>query len=431
MKKSLPYSEKHEQSLISCMMLEPMVEGKAVVEEFGDRNPFFMPTCARIYDAFHRINIENISVITIADYMSNTGISISTSDLREACNYAPSVAHFQLHLSWVKKLDAQREMLKGMSDIVHKLHDPKVNIESVAEDANVVIASSASTNDGGMVSAGHAADSLYENIESGEDGYPTGFIKLDTYLAPIPPGSMVIIAARPKIGKTALAVNMAVNLARAGYPIGINSMEMPAEQLSNRMIAIMAGVDSSRKGFKTVMNTPEVLKAKAELATLPIFISCEKDWSKQKRIIRSWTAQKQIKYWFIDHIGLVETRSNSNRSRENEVSEISKGVKGLAMELNNVMVPLCQLNRECEGFRPKLNNLRESGSLEQDADAVIFLHNARASDSDILAIREGKSVDTIIDVAAHRHGDSGYYTAQFYKRSGLFRDGVNDEDVPR
>jgi len=429
--KVLPHSKQHEMSLLSCMLQQPTVEGRIVVDEFGSSNPFYIPDNAAIYDIFLAINLDRISLVTIMDYVENNKLSLSVGHARDVMNYVPSVVHFDLNLSWVKKLHAQRAVICNMQRCIEAMHSKTVDVEQVVEEAKMTLSVSLSSSDGDMVSVADAANSLYSQYESGVAGYPSGMPRLNEYIQPIPPGSVVVIAARPKIGKTAFAINLAVNLAKMGYPVGFISMEMQAEQITNRMIAIEAGVDSSRKGFQEVYNTEKVIAAKDRIASLPISITCEKVFSKQQRIIRSWTEKKKIKYWFIDHIGLTATTGNKNKNRENEVSEISKGYKDVMMQNGGVMFELCQLNRSAEGVRPKLNHLRESGSIEQDADAIVFLHSERGGDNEILATRDGKSTDIIIDVAAHRHGDTGYYTAQFYKKSGLVVDGYEDIYVPQ
>ena len=214
-------------------------------------------------------------------------------------------------------------------------------------------------------------------------GVPSGFTDLDNRTAGLQPGDLIIIAARPSMGKTAFAINIAQNAAlRSGVPVGIFSMEMPDIQLGMRMISSIGRVDSHliRTGNLREKDLNNISKAYAILKEAPIFIDDTSGLS--IRALRAKARRMKMSHGIgllvVDYIQLMQGSSRGReKSREQEISEISRGLKATAKELDIPVIALSQLNREVDkrpDKRPRMTDLRESGALEQDADVILFIH---------------------------------------------------------
>lgn len=413
----LPHSELHERALISCILWEPLTCGRDALDAFGDEQPFFCPECALIWSAIQRIDLEKIDVVTVGDYL---GARMDYTAILDISREVQHTAQFDQHLRFVRKHHAQRKIIAELTHALGCLYDPKAPVDDVVSAIRNGV-SMAITEGHQMPHISDAAKELLDMCSQGKMGSPTGFHQLDRVLAPMPPGSMSVIAARPKMGKTALAMGMAINLAALGYPVGVISMEMPKSQLFARMLASAACISSRPQDIKHQIGTEQCTKAIDALNRLPIYIEDTlHDWSKIKRVIRSLNTQHGIKHWFIDHIGLVRVNGNG-MSREREVATISNDCKQMALQMRGWVFPLSQLNRSAEGVMPQLHHLRESGSIEQDADAVIFLHYQRTDTrEEFNHIQSGGKIDVTAKIAANRHGPTGPVSIPFYPKYSLF-----------
>jgi replicative DNA helicase len=213
-------------------------------------------------------------------------------------------------------------------------------------------------------------------------GVPTGFYDLDRMTSGLQAGDLVVLAARPSMGKTALAVNIAEHVAlNEGLPVAVFSMEMAATELVRRMMCARAGVDS-QKLKQNRLNAEEcgkVISALVGLQKAPIFIDDTPGLTvgKLRALARRHVQRNHAKLIVVDYLQLMTAPESARENRQQEVSAISRGIKALARELNVPILCLSQLNRAAEareGHRPRMSDLRESGSLEQDADAVWLLH---------------------------------------------------------
>lgn len=262
--------------------------------------------------------------------------------------------------------------------------------------------------------------------ESGQlRGVPTGFTKLDSMLGGLQKSDLVILAARPSIGKTSLALDIARNVAvKTKQPVGIFSLEMSKEQLVDRLLVAQADVDlwKMRTGrLKDDDDFQRIGHAMGMLAEAPIFI----DDSASANIMeirtkarRLQSEHKALGLIVIDYLQLMESRSGENRTQE--ISEITRGLKSIARELNVPVLALSQLSRAVELERPpvpKLAHLRESGSIEQDADVVMFIYRPVVYNQDI---EEDKRNLAEIIVAKHRNGPTGRVNLSFVERRASF-----------
>lgn len=262
--------------------------------------------------------------------------------------------------------------------------------------------------------------------ESGQlRGVPTGFTALDNMLGGLQKSDLVIIAARPSVGKTSLALDIARNVAlKAKLPVGIFSLEMSKEQLVDRLLVAQADIDlwKMRTGrLKDDEDFQRIGHAMGVLSEAPIYI----DDSATANIMeirtkarRLMAEHKQLGLIVIDYLQLMESRTNENRTQE--VAEITRGLKAIARELNVPVLALSQLSRAVEMERPpipKLAHLRESGSIEQDADVVLFIYRAAVYDRDLPPDKQNLAE---IIIAKHRNGPTGRVRLSFVERRASF-----------
>ena len=255
----------------------------------------------------------------------------------------------------------------------------------------------------------------YERIETLDknrgkiQGVPTGFADLDRMLTGMHPGEFILIAARPSMGKTSIGLNIVDNAAiRHGAKVAVFSLEMPAEQLAMRMLCCEACVDmqSVRRGMLTAEDWEKLTDAMVPIARSQIYIDATSGISVPE--VRSKARRLQMEHGLdlvlIDYLSLM-TATGRNNSRQEEVSSISRALKGLAQELKIPIIVLQQLSRANAGrsdHRPILSDIRDSGAIEQDADVVMFLHREAYYDPET----EKKNIAEVI-IAKQRNGPLG------------------------
>jgi len=244
-------------------------------------------------------------------------------------------------------------------------------------------------------------------------GHKTGYLDLDNLLGGLQRSDLIILAARPSVGKTAFAINLAYNVAKQGVPVGLFSMEMSIDQVVDRFIALASGVSlwDMRTGKFSGVNDEllRITMACDELKQVPIYIddSPSPNILQMRAMARRLQAEHGLGLIVVDYLQLMTSRKNYE-SMVQQVTEISRGLKGLAKELNVPIIALSQLSRNIEqrGGKPKLSDLRDSGSIEQDADLVMFIHREDKSKTrDQLDPATENMAELII--AKHRNGPTG------------------------
>jgi replicative DNA helicase len=256
-------------------------------------------------------------------------------------------------------------------------------------------------------------------------GIPTGFESLDQYTSGFQPSEFIVIGARPSIGKTALALNMVSSMSIGkNIPSAFFTLEMSDLALTQRIISSEAMVESNalRSGFMTPGDYTRILHACEKMYEAPLYIVDMPnmkllDLRAQARKLRS---QQKVEIVFVDYLGLIGSE-NYNLPRYEQISEISRSLKSLARELKVPIVVLCQLTREAERERPNLSNLRDSGSIEQDADVVMFLHRDRVSDKKTNEpVPQGEGLPTDLIIAKQRNGPVGTVKLALMSRFAKF-----------
>jgi replicative DNA helicase len=272
-------------------------------------------------------------------------------------------------------------------------------------------------------------------------GVGTGFTDLDKMTSGFHAGEMIVIAARPSMGKTSLAMNIAEHVALdLRLPVGVFSLEMTSESLVLRMLCSRSRVNlrNVRDGFLAERDFPKLTGAAGKLANAPLFIDDTSGLSilQLRAKARRMHQQYDIKLFVIDYLQLLHSTARRAENRQQEIADISNGIKSLAKELDVPVIVLSQLNRELErekNRKPRLSDLRESGAIEQDADVVGLLYKPSSDEDESgVAPPEEDAVPVNLLIAKQRNGPTGDVSLTFLKSYTRFESAakVSDEDVP-
>ncbi len=326
-------------------------------------------------------------------------------------------ANVEQYIKIVEEKSALRALIKTANDLINLGYDQTQEVEDILDTAEKRIFDVIQNrNQKGysaikdiLVDSFTELEQLY-NQKQHITGIPTGFADLDYITAGLHPSDLVIVAARPAMGKSAFALNIATNAAvRANKGVAIFSLEMSKEQMTNRILCSEAMVDSNkvRTGKIEDDDWTKLAEASGALSTSQIFIDDTPGISVMeiRAKCRKLKLEKNIGLVVIDYIQLVQGSSKKNSSREQEISEISRSLKILAKEIGVPVIALSQLSRSVEqrpDHRPMLSDLRESGAIEQDADIVMFLYRDDYYNED----SEKKNIAEVI-LAKHRAGSTG------------------------
>lgn len=399
-----PHSLEAEQGVLGCTLLEPAdAIGQCIERLKGGGEAFYDLRHRTIYDVLVSMydRKEPIDLITLgqklrdAGQLDGVGGLAYLSDLMDA---VPSAANLAYYLDIVREKHVLRRVLATCSEAVSKVHEYEGAVDSLLDEVERDILKisqdrSENTNRTMRELVRSAVDMIqdFHQRKGGLTGLPTGFPDLDKMTSGLQPADMVVIAARPSMGKTSLAMNIAEHVSvEANLPVGVFSLEMTSESLVMRMLCSLARVNGRliRDGFLSEGDFRRLTAAAGKLSRAPIHIDDTPGLSilqLRARARRMWQ-QHGVKLFIIDYLQLMHSTSKKAAdSRQQEVAELSNGVKALAKELKVPVIVLCQLNRELEkdkDRKPKLSDLRESGAIEQDADLVGLLYKPAAEDDD-------------------------------------------------
>ena len=396
---------------------------------------------AAMVDLFERS--EPTDLITLTNVLKEQGQLESiggASYLAELVDTVPMATNASHYAKIIREKATLRALIERAASITSRCFEDRGDVEELLDFAERSIFD---ISENKIRPAFHAlADILTDTYKAVEDAYenkvlvtgvPTGFSSLDQKTSGLQPGDLVIIAGRPSMGKTALALNIAQNASiQTGMPIGIFSLEMSKEQLSLRMLSSEARIDSSRMrgGYLSESDLARINRAAGALYDLPLYIDDSPAISalEIRAKARRMMMEKGLGLIIIDYLQLMRGRASAER-RDLEISEISRSLKALAKEINVPVVALSQLNRKVEdrsNKRPVLSDLRESGAIEQDADVIMFIYR-----DEVYNKKEGEPDRTAeINVAKQRNGPTGTVKLAFLEYCTRFEDLAMEAEPP-
>jgi replicative DNA helicase len=455
-----PHSIEAEQGVLGCVLLSPneclgelIQTFKGGPEAFYDlRHRSVLELLIEMYDAKEAIDLITFQQ-RLKDRNQLEGIGGLTY-LSALLDSVPSAANLSYYLDIVREKYLLRRMIQTCTEVIARVYEQQGEVDALLDEVerDVLHISEEREQDAPRT----IKDLVHKAINTIEDfhqrqgmltGISSGFPDLDKLTSGLHGGEMIVIAARPSMGKTSLAMNIAESVAiDQRLPVGVFSLEMTAESLVLRMLCSRARVNlrDIREGFLAERDFPKLTGAAGKLANAPLFIDDAPGLSilQLRARARRMTQHHGIKLFVIDYLQLLHSTSARRvENRQQEIADISNGIKALAKELNVPVIVLSQLNRELEkdkSRKPRLSDLRESGAIEQDADLVGLLYKAdpanpnRPFNGEEEEEQEQDALPVNLLIAKQRNGPTGDVRLTFLKGYTRFESAakVSPDDVP-
>ena len=431
-----PQNIEAEQAVLGAMLIKK--EAIAEVSQILRPADFYREAHRIVYETMLELFNKNeaVDLITVTEQLRKSdqlekagGIAFVTS----LANAVPTAANVEYHARIVEEKAQLRNLINSATEIAGMAYEANDDIADVMDKSEKMILEVAARQNGGafvpikeiLMDTFSKIEKLYET-KGGITGLPSGFKDLDKLTSGLQPSDLILVAARPSMGKTAFTLNIAQYVAvHENKSVAFFSLEMSKEQLVQRMLCSEGGIDSQRLrvGELEENDWEKLINAADRLSRAPIYIddtagiTVMELRSKARRL----KAEHDLQLIVIDYLQLMQGRSSKNSdNRQQEISEISRSLKALARELNVPVIALSQLSRSVESRqvkKPMLSDLRESGSLEQDADIVMFLYREDYYDPET----EHKNITDVI-IAKHRNGPVDTVQLFFHKQFTKFAD---------
>lgn len=441
-----PRDKDLEEAVLGALMLEK--DAYTIVCDLLKPESFYEPTHQRIYEAIQGLGAAQrpIDMLTVTEQLRQNGVLEEVGGplyISQLTSRVASAAHIEYHARIVAQKYLARELISFASQIEAKAFDESNDVDDLLQEAEGRLFEISQRNVkkdvtqiDPVISQAIEQIQAAANRTSGLSGLESGYHDLDKLTSGWQPSDLIIIAARPAMGKTAFVLSMAKNMAiNYNIPVAIFSLEMSNLQLVNRLISSTCEIEGEKikSGRLTSSEWEQLLSRIKNLYSAPLYIDDTPSLSifelrtKARRLVR----EHNVKFLIIDYLQLMNASGMRFGSREQEVSMISRSLKQLAKELNIPIVALSQLNRSVEsrtdGKRPQLSDLRESGAIEQDADIVCFIHRPEyylRSDTDA----NGNDIRGLAEfiVAKHRSGSVDDVKLRFRPKFARF-DNWNDD----
>ncbi len=430
-----PQNTEAEASLLGAILID--ADAIVKIADIVSAVDFYDERHQRIYEATQQLYEKHspIDVLTLSDQLKGMGLLDmvgGASYLTELTNFVPTAAHVEQYAEIVAQKALRRRLIQASQDIVGLGYDEKQSLQQLIEDAearlfevsNRHVKQDITSLETILSESFDRLDELHKD-KNKIRGVPTGFKDLDNILAGLQRSDLFILAARPSMGKTALALNLAHNVAlQSKQPVLLFSLEMSKEQLVDRMLAMESGVDAwaLRTGNLTDADFEKLGQAMGSLSEAQIYIDDTPGItvSDLRTKARREAHQRPLGLVIVDYLQLMSGGMRfGDGNRVQEISEISRGLKGIARELNVPLIALSQLSRSVESRSPQipqLADLRESGSIEQDADVVAFIYR-----EDYYNPETDRRNVTDILIKKHRNGPTGGIELYFDKEKQRFR----------
>ena len=434
-----PHSVEAEQSVLGSILLDK--DAMISVSETLMPEDFYKEAHRVIYECMLKLynNQSEIDLITLADELRDQGYLDDRGGIAYITSLStivPTTSNIKYYINIVKEKSISRQLISAANDIINLGYDSSTKVEDVLENAEKKIfdiSQERTTNDFQPINQVltetlSMLEKLYEE-KSDVTGLTTGFRDLNKKINGLQRSDLLLIAARPAMGKTAFALNLVQNAALKGdASVAVFSLEMSKEQLVQRMVAAQSSVELKKikTGTLAANDWPRITDGMAVLSGAKIHIDDTPGIkiSELRSKCRKLKIEKGLDLVLIDYLQLMEGEGH-NESRQQEIAKISRSLKILAKELDCPVVALSQLSRAPEqraDHRPMLSDLRESGSIEQDADIVMFLYRDEYYNPDT----ERKNIGEVI-VAKNRHGETGTVELVWFGEIQKFADKMREE----
>jgi replicative DNA helicase len=416
-----PHDLEAEQAVLASMLFDR--EAIAAAYEIIAGTDFYSPANQSLFETMVELFSRGVpvDVLTLSDKLAEKGLleQIGGRDIviRLASQYYTSV-NVKQHAQIVSEKSILRQLIKASGQILASGYDPRESLAVLLEHAEKSIFDISQRNTHrDFTPMGQVITETLDRLEHLYQtqgmitGVPTGFVDIDRKLAGLQPADLIIVGARPSMGKTAFLLSIAQNASvKGGVPTAFFSLEMSAAQLGNRMLSAEAMVDSQRLRTGQLMGDDwdKVSEAIPQLSAAPLYIDDTPGISitEMRARCRRLKMEKQLGLVIVDYLQLMSASASSRpESRQLEISEISRSLKALAKELNVPVVVAAQLSRGVEArkdHRPMLSDLRESGAIEQDADVVTFLYRDEMYNPETLKKNHAEVI-----IAKQRNGPTG------------------------
>ena len=420
------YSEDVERNILGCMLV--FDENHRYIKKIEEED-FAIGIHRTIFKLIQELNKEEkpIELLSVKEKAKNNNLNE-----KEIFNYLINITSnlitsstFEFYLKKLKNYSVRRKIIKKSRELMQSMYEfnSEENAEEIKKNAiNAITDIKIDDIDTSSDDMNEVMTESFKDIENkyanrNDNKYKTGFFELDKVTDGLHEQEFTIIAARPGLGKTSIALNIAENISKKGVITYFCSLEMSKKQLGNRLISSRTNIDSHRirSGWLESEDFQKIVIAMDELSKLKLLIDTQSKTVQDIEIKAYELKEKQnIGLIIIDYLQLLKSKNKFN-IREQEVAEISRKLKLLSRDLNIPVIALCQLNRESlKRTRPTNADLRESGSLEQDADNIFFIY---ADDEE----REKKVVETEIIVSKQRNGPTGTIRLKYDKKTMTFR----------
>ena len=433
-----PQNVEAEKSVLGSVFLDN--DSLLRIVDLISPEDFYRKSHALIYQAFLKLfeRGDPIDLITVESELQKMGVleQVGGIDyLMELAEFVPTPVHVVKYAQIVKEKAVLRELISVCHEIIRKCHESDKDVEELLDEAESLIFAISEKRTRSDFSPSRelvkAAISQLETLAHKRQlitGIPTGFYDLDRMTAGLQPSDLVVVAARPGMGKTSFVLNIALNVAlEEGGTVAIFSLEMSKEQIALRMLSSVSRVDYQklRTGNISPDDWKSIIEAASELSDASIYIDDTPAISvlEMRAKARRLQAEHGLDLIIVDYLQLMRGRGRKE-NRQQEISEISRSLKGLAKELNVPVVAVSQLSRAVEARtdkRPQLSDLRESGAIEQDADLVLFIYRDEVYNK---ATAEPNVAEVII--GKQRNGPVGTVKLTFIKECTKFENYQQD-----
>lgn len=435
-----PHNNDAEVATLGAILLDSPAVPRVV--DYVRPEDFYRQAHAHIFRAILKLwdRGESIDLITVTNELQKAGElerAGGAAYIASLTTTVPTSANVEFYAKIVQETSLRRRLISLAAEVTESCYDDTIPTRQVLEEAERRIFELAETNQAQTFLPAQdvvkrtvaAIEKLYHNQDD-YTGIPTGFTDLDNMTSGFQNSEFIVIGARPSVGKTALALTMATNISVAHkVPAGFFSLEMSDMALMQRMVAAEARISSQtiRTGMLRQSDFANLTSAAGRIYEAPLWISD----APSMRLLdlraqaRRMVSQHGVRIIFVDYISLI-SNENMDLPRHEQIAEISRSLKALARELNIPVVALSQVSRDTEGKRPMLSNIRESGSIEQDADVVIFLHRERNLEQ--ASTEAVDNIPTDLIVAKQRNGPVGTIKVAFIPRYTKFDNHTDDID---